>query len=352
MEMTIFNHILFDSLMPWLVKSYDVTMMNEKLKEAAKVKNESMPGLVNQIKCLLNDKPRLLKWVESQPSNETESLRELTFSTELPEFTDTASKFYSLLIDQESLRIYNAYLSISEKYAHDEDLLHFHTVNALRNLKHYILTASKEIKKRELSIDKESGTNLVTFVLYYVKYKLITLYFSIQLVNKHVIETIYEITDFYLMELGETKSDIHPIYYDGPKTKTADKKKTASKRLSFGFTGKQVKLKTIINTLCTKVDLLKEDKSPADLLIQLLLSKDITPGKIAIYLDCDNKNFRYIIEKLASDYFDNLTFINIEHSQSFFSKKGHPIKSNNLSKAVSHNPKSKTEIDKIFNQLQ
>ncbi|MBL0199423.1 MAG: hypothetical protein IPP81_04440 [Chitinophagaceae bacterium] len=147
MEMTIFNHILFDSLMPWLVKSYDVTMMNEKLKEAAKVKNESMPGLVNQIKCLLNDKPRLLKWVESQPSNETESLRELTFSTELPEFTDTASKFYSLLIDQESFRIYNAYLSISEKYAHDEDLLHFHTVNALRNLKHYILTASKEIKR-------------------------------------------------------------------------------------------------------------------------------------------------------------------------------------------------------------
>ena len=351
MEMTIFNHILFDSLMPWLVKSYDVTMMNEKLKEAAKVKNESMPGLVNQIKCLLNDKPRLLKWVESQPSNETASLKELTFSTELPEFTDTASKFYSLLIDQESLRIYNAYLSISEKYAHDEDLLHFHTVNALRNLKHYILTASKEIKKRELSIDKESGTNLVTFVLYYVKYKLITLYFSIQLVNKHVLESIYEITDFYLMELGETKSEIHPIYYDGPKTKTADKKESASKRLSFGFIGKPDKLKSIINALCTKVELLNETQSPADMLIQLLQSKDIKPGKLKIYLDCDNKNFRHVIERLQP-LFNNLSYINIEHSQSFYSKKGTLLKSNNLSKAVSYNAKAKEEIDNIFNQLQ
>lgn len=351
MEMKIFNHILFDSLMPWLVKSSDVAKMNEKLKEANKGDTDSMSGLVLQLKKLLYDKPTLLKWIASQPLDQSESIKALTFSTELPEFTDTVTKFYSLLIDQESLRMYNAYLSISEKCTHDEDLLHFHTVNALRNLKHYILTASKEIKKRKLSIVNEAETDLTTFVLHYLKYKLITLYFSIQLVNKEILETVYEITDFYLMELGETKADVQPIYYEGPKTKTPDKKEATGKRLLFGFNGKPDKLKSIINALCAKVELLNETQSPADMLIQLLLSKDIKPGKQKIYLDCDNKNFRHIIERLQP-LFSNLSYINIERSQSFYSKKGTLLKSNNLSKAVSFNAKAKEEIDKIFNQLQ
>ncbi len=349
--MTIFNHIVFDSLMPWLVKTSDVTKMSEKLKEAAKASTDSMPGLVIQLKKLLSDKPTLLKWIASQPEDESETLKALTFSTGLPEFSDTATKFYSLLIDQESFRTYNAYLRISEKYAHDEDLLYFHTVNALRNLKHYILTASKEIKKRNLLITNGAELDLNTFVLYYLKYKLITLYFSIQLVNREILEAVYEITDFYLLELRETKADVQPIYYEGPRTKTPDKKEATSKRLSFGFNGKPEKLKSIINALCAKVELLNETQSPAELLIQLLQSKDVKPGKVKIHLDCDNKNFRHIIERLQPS-FTNLSYINIEHSQSFYSQKGTLLKSNNLSKAVSFNAKAKAEIDNIFNQLQ
>jgi hypothetical protein len=351
MEMTIFNHILFDSLMPWLVKSSDVAKMNEKLKEAVKGNTDSMPGLVLQLGNLLSDKPTLLKWVGSQPKDESEPLKVLTFSTELPEFTNTATKFYALLIDQESIRNYNAYLSISEKYAKDEVLLYFHTVNALRKLKQYILTASTEIKKRELSISTQAESDLTMFVLYYFKYNLIALYFSIQLVNKEILETVFEITDFYLIELGETKAHVHPIHYVGPQATKPVSKETASKHLSFGFNGKPDKLKSIINALCAKVELLDENRSPAELLIKLLQSKEITPGKVEIYLDCDNKNFRYIIERLKPS-FSNFSYINIEHSQSFYSKKGTLLKSNNLSKAVSFNAKAKEEIDKIFNQLQ
>ena len=349
MEMKIFNHMLFDSLMPWLIKTADIRPMNECLKEAAKILPETQQDLTEQESKLLTNRTSLLEWLKKQKLI-TAKLKPLNYSTALPDYTDTATKFYSTLIDAECLRIYNAMLSVSEKYKEDSDLLSYHATNALRNLKQYVFTASKEIKARKLSYNDGRIDDLTTFVLFYLKYKLIALYFSIQLVNEKSIENAFELEDFYLMELNETKADVHQIYLEQPTTNPLKEQK--GKRLSFSFTGKPEKLKAIINALCTKVYLLDENRSPADTLIQLLHAKDIKPGKVKIYLDCDNKNFRYIIDELGKRYFDNLSLINIEHSQSFYSKKGKALTSNDLSKAASSNPKAKAEIDKIFQQLQ
>jgi len=349
MEMKIFNHILFDSLMPWLVKSADASRMNECMKEAVKISPVTLQDLSAQANKLLSNKATLTTWLQKQTASSIK-LKPLSYSTDLPDYTDTQTKYYALLIDAESQRIYNSYLAISDKYATDEDLLSYHTVNALRNLKHYIVTASKEIRARQLVYNDGNITDLTTFVLFYLKYKLIALYFSIQLANKDILESSFEPEDFYLMELNETKADVHQIYLEQAAAKPLKEQK--GKRLSFSFTGKPEKLKAIINALCTRVDLLKESLSPADMLIQLLQSKDIKPGKVKIYLDCDNKNFRYIIDELEKRYFDNLSLINIEHSQSFYSKKGTLLTSNSLSKAATSNPKAKAEIDKIFQQLQ
>jgi hypothetical protein len=349
MEMKIFNHILFDSLMPWLVKSADTSRMNECLKEAGKISPATLQDLSMQVTKLLSNKASLTTWLQKQTAS-SEKLKPLSYSTDLPDYTDTPTKYYTTLIDAESQRIYNSYLAISDKYATDEDLLSYHTVNALRNLKHYIVTTSKEIRVRELEYNNGNINDLTTFVLFYLKYKLIVLYFSIQLVNKDILETAFELEDFYLMELNETKANVHQIYQEQSTVKPIKEQK--GKRLAFGFTGKPEKIKAIINALCAKVQLLDESRSPAELLIQLLQSKDIKPGKVKIYLDCDNKNFRYIIDKLSHLYFDNLSFINMEHSQSFYSKKGTLLTSNSFSKAATSNPKAKEEIDKIFQQLQ
>lgn len=349
MEMKIFNHMLFDSMMPWLIKTADIRPMNECLKEASKISPETQQDLTEQESELLTNRTTLLEWLKKQKST-TAKLNPLNYSTALPDYTDTATKFYSTLIDAECLRIYNAMLSVSEKYKADKDLLSYHATNALRNLKHYVLTASKEIKARKLSYNDGKIDDLSTFVLFYLKYKLIALYFSIQLVYEKSIEPPVELEDFYLMELNETKADVHPIYRE--EHETINLKEEKRKRLNFGFTGKPDKLKSVINALCARVELLKEELSPADMLIQLLQSKDIKPGKVKIYLDCDNKNFRYIIEKLAHYFFDDLSFIKIEHTQAFYSKKGNLLTANSLSKAASSNPKAKAEIDKIFQQLQ
>lgn len=348
MEMKIFNHILFDSLMPWLVKTSDVRPMNECLKEAAKLSPVTQEDLIAQVKNLLSTKASLLVWLEKQKAT-SGKLRPLSYSTDLPDYSDTATKYFATLINAESYRIFNAFLTVSEKYKNDDGLLSYHTANALRNLKHYILTASKEIKARRLSYTEVTG-DLSSFVLFYLKYKLIALYFSIQSVNSEAVESLVELEDFYLMELNETIADVHPIYREY--LLSIPLKETKVKRLNFGFTGKAEKLKAIINALCAKVHLLDESRSPADMLIQLLQSKDIKPGKVKIYLDCDNKNFRYIIDEMEKRYFDNLSLINIEHSQSFYSKKGTLLTSNSLSKAATSNPKAKEEIDKIFQQLQ
>ena len=349
MEMKIFNHMLFDSLMPWLIKTADIRPMNECLKAAAKILPETQQALTEQESKLLTNRTSLLEWLKKQKLI-TAKLKPLNYSTALPDYTDTATKFYSTLIDAESLRIYNSMLTVYEKYKEDSDLLSYHATNALRNLKHYVLTASKEIKARKLSYNDGKIDDLTTFVLFCLKYKLIALYFSIQLVNEKSIDSIVELEDFYLMELNETKADVHPIYREDHET--INLKEEKRKRLNFGFTGKPDKLKSVINALCARVELLKEELSPADMLIQLLQSKDIKPGKVKIYLDCDNKNFRYIIEKLEHYFFDDLSFIKIEHTQAFYSKKGTLLTANSLSKAATSNPKAKAEIDKIFQQLQ
>lgn len=351
MEMKIFNHILYGNLMPWLYDNKEIRTLIENLKQVGNKQPETERALLLQIQTLLSHKLDLVKWLKNQKADDSKSLLELYYSTELPEFTDTISKFYSIIIDKESQRIFNAYVNlINDKV--DPLIINFQTTTILRTLKRYIVASAKEIRNRGYAEIDRQQMPLIPFVLYLMKFRLITLYFSIQEVKKNVIENVTELDDFYLMELNETKKDIHPIYLEGLAEKIISKNDTGkTKKISFGFHGNKEKLKTIINHLCIKVDLLEEEKSPADMLVALLTSKDIKPGEIQIHLDCDNKNFRYAIEKLTP-YFSSLSFIKIEHSQSFYSKKGTLLKANNFSKAKSFDPKLKAAIDNIFNQMQ
>ena len=355
MEMKIFNHILYGNLMPWLYDNKEIRTLTENLKQVGNKQPETEGALLLQIQTLLSHKLDLVKWLKNQKADNSKPLIELYFSTQLPDFTDTISKFYSIVIDKESQRIFNAYVNLIEEKV-DPLLINFQTTTILRTLKRYIIAAANEIRNRGYAEIDLKQTPLIPFVLYLMKFRLITLYFSIQEVKKNVLENVTELDDFYLMELNETKKDIHPIFFEGPEEKSISRKDAGKiKKLSFGFHGNTKNLKIVVDQLCIQVGILDEDKSPADMLVHLLTSKDIKPGAFKIYLNCETKIFRFILNKFKS-HFSSLTLRNVDKSKSFYSKENHEktISENNLSVSGIGDikPEAKTSIESIFKQLQ
>lgn len=353
--MKIFNQILFGNLMPWVFDPNEIELITDNIKQVANKKPATEAALLAQLTTLLSHKTDLVKWLTKQQANDSKPLTELYYSTTFPKFTTTTAKFYSIIINKETKRIFNAYLNWMGDNE-DPITFNFHTTLTLRTIKRYIIAASKDIRKRGFKDISHQEMPLIPFVLYYLKYALIALYFSIQKVKIEMLENVIDINDFYLMELNEKITDVHQINFEGPEEKSISKNDTAkTKRLTFGFNGNKENLKSIIDQLCIHVDLLKEEKSPADMLFSLLTSKDIKPEAFKIYLNCETKVFRYILNKLKSNFL-SLTLRNIDRSKSFYSKENveKPISENNLSVSGIGDikPEAKTNIDYIFKQLQ
>lgn len=138
-----------------------------------------------------------------------------------------------------------------------------------------------------------------------------------------------------------------PVTTDEPETEEAKK----APKITFGFKGKEDKLKNVIIELCNKVELLNEDKTKPAELLSLLMNKDIKPGNNPIFLNCETVQFRHIIDKMKT-HFTNLTPKEIEKSECFYSKKSNLIKAQNLYSNKIDTPKDQSTIGNIINQLQ
>lgn len=350
MELKIFDSILFEDLRPWLLSLAEIKIMTDNLRKAANTVPATLQEINTYTEKILANKPVLCKWLKQQKPANDSALINLLYDAELPEFSNAITKYYATLIEKETQRIFNSF-TIAAGNRTSNVLKNYHTELVLRQLKHLVKTASKEIRNQGYEDTAQNNMPVVPFVLYYLKYSLIALYFSIQEDQKKALENQISLNDFYLLELQEPKDKISPLYYRGKETKASSQGKGMSKKLSFGFRGDKQKLRVIIVRLCDEISLLDENQSPADELVTLLTAKEIKPGKIKIYLGCDNKNFRRVLEKLMPD-FEDLSFINIQHSESFHSKKGKLLVSNDFSKAKTFTPKLKETIDNIFSQLQ
>ncbi|MFT3903927.1 MAG: hypothetical protein QM727_12190 [Niabella sp.] len=350
MELKIFQRILFDSLMPWLINSANERVMLANLKKTNDNDVADVKELTHKLQSLLANHPDMVAWLQSQLSAKEIGIESLLFTSELPQYSDGITKYYTDLINLEALRIFNIYSTEAKQWT-DVDIINYRTEMLLRDIKRFLIRATEKIQELDFTSVEQKDLPLIPFVLYYLKYQLINLYFSIQELHKDKLIENIDVNYLYLTILNEKKSQIRYIY---PTVKTKPDTKTGKSqitKLTFGCNLKKEKLRPIINQLCDEIDLLNEDISPADELLDLLFSRDIKPGVKKIQTNCDNKNFRYVIEKLIP-HFDNLTFINIEHSQSFYTKKGKIFTSNDFSKAKSHDPKLKATIDSIFQQLQ
>jgi hypothetical protein len=349
MEIKILDSILHGELKPWKLDTSGNKRFTELVKTAKAVSPTNNTELQKQLTTLLSDYPTLRKWLSTETTSST-SLQPLICSIDLPACSSPLTHFYAAVITAETLRVYNSFMLQSVNWNTSIDIP-FQTNRLLNSLKVLTQQTVAELKERNFTTVPDEQSDINHFALYYLKHSLIQLYFSIQRVFENSLSQVTTLEDFYSLDLEEPVSAVPKLDYTITAGEKGPVKKSKSQKLTFGFNGKKEKLTTVINNLCSQIELLKEDVSPADMLIKLLLSHDIKPGNVQIHLDCDNKNFRYVIEKFAP-YFNSLSFINIEHSKSFYSKKGTLLKANNFSKARSFDPKAKADIDNIFKQMQ
>lgn len=346
MEIKILNSILHKELRPWIIDTGNKAI-TEKLKKVGTKEPNNFDDLTQQIKILITDYPDLSKWLDKQKYNSTSPTTPLYFSTELPGFTDVSTKYYSLLISKEVLRIFNAFLLKSNSWNNKVEII-YHTNMLLRNIMALTRQVFKEMEERGFEEEQEKYS-LSHFVLQYLKYNLITLYFSVQKVHKEVLEQLLTLEDFYLLELNQPLEKMQELTFTGNDTKEVNAAK-AKKKLTFGFNGDKEKLGLVISQLNTQIELLDEHTSSSNLL-EVLTSKAITKKSFKIRLGCETVQFIYLIDKL-SYHFNNLTPKAIQESEIFFSKGNTLIKAQNLYKNKISKPKNQETIDKIIKHLQ
>lgn len=348
MEVKVLDNILHGELKPWKVNASNTRRFTELVKAAKAVSPSTNAELLKQLTALLVDNPELQKLLAAE-SFSNAALKQLLFSIDLPACSNPVTHFYAAVITTETLRVYNSFMLQSVNWNDSIDIP-YQCNKLLNSIKVLTQQTSAELQERGFTTVPDEQSDFTHFTLYFLKHSLIQLYFSVQESFKDKLTKVTTLEDFYSLDLVESFSNHVQLKYAADITGQTIKEKKKEK-LTFGFNGKKDKLRTVINSLCTQIELLKENVSPADMLIQILISNDIKPGNVQIHLDCDNKNFRYVIEKFTP-YFNSLSFVNIEHSKSFYSKKGTLLKANNFSKAKSFDPKEKATIDNIFKQMQ
>lgn len=348
MNVKILDSILHGSLKPWKFATENSKRITALVKAAKAVDLDSIDDLLSQLKILLTDYPELLEELK-QGQNDVPNISPTPYKIELPKYVNAASNFYQLIISGESLRMFNEFVYLAEDWTEPVDL-RFHVSKMLTNIRVLAKQTVIELQEQGFTHNSDLNENITYFALNNLKQCLIQLYFSFQEHFKKSLETITTLEDFYLLDLQEVNPEMIRLEAIDTRTYKID----IQDRIDFGFRGNLDKLTTVVNQLCYQVELMNEDVNEPEDLLRVLTSSNLTPGCTKIQLGCETKHFRYIIDKLKP-YFINLTLANIENSMIFISKQENPITANNLSVSNSKNklePKEKTTIDRIFQQMQ
>ena len=352
MEIKILYSIMFNELMPWSLNVNNLKSINEKLRKANFKDPANDLELFEQVSYLVSDYPDLLKWLSKQKPNSETLLHPHLFLSELPDFTDTSSKYYSILISKEKQRLYNYFIAHLSKFTNKTDII-FNTNQALKNIKALVKSIVKDIEDRGFEDIPTNASSLTHFVLHYLKLELIGLFFDIQKTNEIHLPSSISLEDFYLTELNLPKSSIIQLFEIEPETTQMPKKSAAAiQKLKFGFSGSKEILKNVISELCRNIELLDESKTSQEQLFQVLTAKDLKAKLPQIYINCETVQFSYIVGKLKGKGFQNFNPTSIDESTLFTSINGNIFKKQNLYSNNKETPKNQATIDMIINQLK
>lgn len=344
MELNILNSILHGELKPWKLDGNKSKPIIEAVRSAKSITAATNVDLLSQLSFLLKDHPLLLKHITEETKNNNTPLQTPHWKVELPNATTPITQYYLLLINVETLRIYNTFKQKAEKWTEEIDLK-FRLGKLLNNTKVLALQASTELKERDFASYSGESSDLTHYALYCLRQSLVALYMSIQEVYKPFVSSPTTIEDFFMLDLQE------PFVEDLFQHEEQEIDNTANKKFSFGFKGDKDALKTVLTQLTIKLDLVNEKLNKVDELLQLLTAKEIIPGAVVINIGCETVEFQYIAEGLKK-VVKKFTPANIGKSKSFKSKNDTPISAQLLYSSNIEAPKRKEEIDNILKYLK
>ena len=356
MELTIFKSIIYGELKPWASKAINEKFYRQNLSPSFIKPTRTINEYYKALKELHKDKQSLfgkdgLEIYIAQPDTEIhhEILHPLV-AVSLAEPITTTQKFYHFLIYNEATRLTDRVFKCMNKEIGEiqkKEIIQ-NVVKSCKDLLFCIGTDQQYFEKTELTL--------------YVVPQLITN--TIRFLKET--ELLYP---QYLADLPSTKNELYGELLQRPIPETGIDKPTPEfqtvnsillgidnykydkdTRFSFGFNGDPSKLKSVLFLLNRDFDLLNEDKTSVEDLLNVLINKDLKLGAPQIYLDCETLEFSYIVKKLELS-FSNFNPTSIDSSKLFFSKKGIEIKKGSLYNANQKEPYKKVEIDNIFNHL-
>ena len=356
MNLTLFEHILFKSLRPWIKNEYTDRDFTNFLKTPNFI---SQPKSIDDFKDAVNSIFLSNKFTKDEDfelynfSNDSErfKINEPLVLIELPKAKNPKCRFYNYLISNEVTRLMDllyrfhlgATTNIEKKYVIN---------NLSEKLKHLIKEATKSL---DLIENNEDSTyiisilrlSLVRFLLEienvfisYLNTPITTdeeLYFD--LLNDEIPEqSIYEFSN--LLNLITSSFDI---------SETDDF--SNSNKLSFNFNGNKVRLLNVITQLNSQIELLNDDVTTPQGLFDVLTAKDLLQPLPKILFNTETTQVRYVFDKLSPS-FSNLTMALIVKTELFYSKSNkEPLTKSNLSSSKISHPKNKDIIDEIFRSL-
>jgi len=348
MELKILDSIIHGVLKPWNLDTTNTRRFTELVKAAKNISPENSTLLISQLNLLLADYPSLKKVLLNEKFEKEIKLKDLLFKNDLPKYKDSITQLYYLIIAAETLHILNIFLERSEKWTELIDI-RYQVKKILNNIKVLTQQTAAELNERDFTYIPNEESSYIHFALYYLKHKLINLYFSIQEIFKSNLTQITTLEDFYLLDLQEPLSKLQRLDLIDLDLEKGNNDINEQK-FSFGFRGNKENLKMILGQLCLKIGLLNEKKSTIDELVEVFTTKNLLLNSIKIYINCETVQFRYIIDCISLN-FSNLKLSTIEKSGVFFSKKGTLITAQNLSAGKVENPKEKDKIDNIIKHL-
>ena len=356
MELIIFKSIIYGDLKPWGSNADNEKFYRENLSPNFQKPTPTIHEYYKALKEIHKDKPNLFKedGLEiylAQPDTDIshEILHPLVQVTlEAP--TTTTQRFYHYLLSNEATRLTDRVFKCINK-----DIGEIQKKEIIQN----VVKSCKDLLFK-IGTDQQyfQKTELTTYVLPQLITNIIRFLKETELVYPQ-----------YLFDLPSTKNELYCELLQQPIPETAIDKTTPEfqtvnnillgidnykfekdTRFSFGFNGDKEKLKSVLFALNINIELLNEDKTSVDELLNVLTSKNLELGAPQIHIGCQTNLFNHVWRKLKPK-FNNLGATTIAASNLFYSKSDTLLSKSNLEKKVSDYAEDIETINNIFNQL-